>query len=269
MLRKKQFVAAVWKHYERLGRHTLPWRKTKDPYRILISEIMLQQTQVDRVLPKYGAFIKAFPTVEALAKAPLGAVLRAWQGLGYNRRARMLHECAKLIVSGHGGKFPKTHAELIRLPGIGHYTAGAILAFAYNIPVPIIETNIRSVFMHHFFHDATDVSDREIVRLIVLFLDTNNPREWYWALMDYGAHIKKVHGNPNSRSKHYAKQSTFKGSDRQIRGMILKHLSENDMTRARLHKTIPFEIDRIDAQLVKLEREGMVQKKKHAYMLPS
>lgn len=249
----------------------MPWRKTRDPYRILVSEIMLQQTQVDRVLPKYQKFLERFPTIHSLAEAPLGDVLRVWQGLGYNRRARMLHECAKRIVTDHRGRFPKTHAELVALPGIGHYTAGAILAFAYGIPVAVVETNIRSVFIHHFFSDDTDVTDKEVMRLVERTMDPGRIRDWYYALMDYGVHIKKAHGNPNSRSKHYARQSAFKGSDRQIRGAILRSLAEKDAMRKDLHTQLPFEMDRIDAQLEKLEREGMIQKKKRntkVYTLP-
>lgn len=269
--REKGFVKTVWQYYDRHGRQHLLWRKTRNPYRILVSEIMLQQTQVDRVLPKYQAFLKQFPTIHSLAEAPLGEVLRAWQGLGYNRRARMLHECAKEVVTRYGGRFPKTHAELVALPGIGHYTAGAVLAFAYGIPVAIVETNIRSVFIHHFFGDDTDVSDNNIVELVERTMDPERIREWYYALMDYGAYIKKAHGNPNSRSRHYARQSAFKGSDRQIRGAILRLLAEKDASRKDLHAQLPFEMDRIDAQLEKLEREGMIQKKKRhtgVYTLP-
>lgn len=273
MTRKEQkFVDTVWEYYERHGRRSLPWRKTKNPYRILVSEIMLQQTQVDRVLPKYAEFLKQFPTIKSLAEAPLGDVLRAWQGLGYNRRARMLHECAKTVCTERKGKFPRTHAELIKLPGVGHYTAGAVLAFVYNIPTPIIETNVRSVVIHHFFNDDTDVRDSEILKIVESTLDRERVREWYYALMDYGVYIKKEFGNPNSRSKHYAKQSTFKGSDRQIRGAIIRELTVREESRLSLHKKLPFEIDRIDAQLEKLEREGMVQKKKRntkVYALPS
>jgi len=272
MTKKEQkFVNVVWEYYKRHGRRSLPWRKTKNPYRILISEVMLQQTQVERVIPRYAAFLAQFPTVSTLAKASLGEVLRAWQGLGYNRRARMLHECAKRIMKDYNGKFPRRHAELIMLPGIGHYTAGAVLAFAYNISNPVIETNIRSVYIHHFFNDDTDVSDREILQYVEKTLDTENVREWYWALMDYGVYIKKEFGNPNSKSKHYIKQSAFKGSDRQIRGAILRALSSKKESRLSLHKLLSgFDMQRIDEQLEKLEREGMIQKhtKASVYSLP-
>lgn len=264
---ERTFVKTVRAYHARHGRHSLPWRKTRNPYRILVSEVMLQQTQVERVLPKYRAFLEQFPDVGALAAAPLGAVLRAWQGLGYNRRAKMLHACAQTVVREHHGKFPKEHAALMRLPGIGTYTAAAVCAFAYNIPVPLIETNVRSVYIHHFFNDDTDVADSEILKRVERTLDREHPREWYWALMDYGVSIKKTYGNPNSRSKHYARQSAFKGSDRQIRGAIMRTLSERSAARAVLH-TLPFDYQRVDAQLERLVGEGMVVKKGQRYQLP-
>jgi A/G-specific adenine glycosylase len=266
--REEQFVNDVWGYYERHGRLRLPWRKTKNPYRILVSEIMLQQTQVERVIPKYTAFLKQFPTLAVLAHAPLGDVLRAWQGLGYNRRAKMLHQCAITIVEEYGGVFPRTHGGLMKLSGVGHYTAGAVMAFAFNEPVAIIETNIRSAVIHHFFNDDTDVTDTEIMQYVAGTLDKENVREWYYALMDYGACIKREHGNPNSRSKHYTKQSAFSGSDRQIRGAILRVLSETSMTRKLFHNRLPFDVVRIDAQLEKLIEENLIQKKGKSYTLP-
>ena len=267
-LREKKFVEIVWKHYRREGRHDLPWRKTKNPYRILVSEIMLQQTQAERVIPKYKSFLKKFPSLASLASAPLGDVLREWQGLGYNRRAKMLHECAKVITKEYRGVFPKTHTELMRLPGVGHYTAGAIMAFAYNEAVPIIETNIRTVFIHHFFKDKDSITDTETFRLIERSLDRDNPREWYYALMDYGAYLKKTIGNQNAKSKHYTKQSAFKNSDRQIRGAIIRLLSECERTRKDFHTELPFDIQRIDEQVEQLIREEMILLQKKKYRLP-
>jgi A/G-specific adenine glycosylase len=195
-------------------------------------------------------------------------MLREWQGLGYNRRAKMLHLCAQKIVTDHKGKFPKTHQELMKLPGVGHYTAGAIMAFVYNEPVPIIETNIRTVFIHHFFNDDTDITDAQLFPLIGIVLDRENPREWYYAVMDYGVYLKKTVGNQNVRSKHYAKQSPFKGSNRQIRGAILHTLSACEESRQSLHVKLSFDIDRIDAQIEQLSHEGMVVKRGHKYRLP-
>lgn len=266
--KEKKFIESVWKYYKNHGRQSLLWRKTRDPYKILVSEIMLQQTQVDRVIPKYRAFLKKFPTLKQLASAPLGDVLREWQGLGYNRRAKMLHECAKTIVKDFRGQTPNTMEELVTLPGIGPYTAGAVMAFAWSRPIPLIETNVRSVYLHHFFEDETDVTDKDILRLISNTLDTRNPREWYYALMDYGSYLKKTFGNPNSKSKHYTKQSAFKGSDREIRGAILRALAQSSLTRNKFLETLPFEDIRIDAQLETLEKERMIVRSKRSYSLP-
>lgn len=267
--KEQQFVQTVWEYYLREGRHDLPWRKTHNPYRILVSEVMLQQTQVERVIPKYREFLKQFPALAQLARAPLGDVLRVWQGLGYNRRAKMLHECAKQIDSVYNGSFPRDFDALVILPGIGSYTAGAIMAFVWNTPVPLIETNIRSVIIHHFFKNDTDVSDTEVMHIVARTLDTENPREWYYALMDYGAYIKRTYGNQNSRSKHYTRQSVFKGSDRQIRGVILRLLILSPHTRMQLLTALPFEDIRVDAQLEKLIEEGLVRKRRTTYSIPN
>lgn len=266
---QKTFIRMVWDYYKREGRHTLPWRGTRNPYRILVSEIMLQQTQVDRVIPKYRAFLKQFPSLKHLARASLKDVLIAWQGLGYNRRAKMLHTCAKVIVAEHRGIFPCTYNELVELPGVGPYTAGAIMAFAFNEGIPIIETNIRTVFLHYFFNDVTQVADKELLPLITATLDRDRVRAWYYAVMDYGAYIKKTYGNPNNRSTQYMQQSMFKGSDREIRGAIIRLLTGKPETRNQLFKILPFEDIRIDAQLVKLMQEGMVTGTRGRYSLPA
>lgn len=262
------FRQLVWDYYGREGRHNHPWRKTHNPYRILVSEMMLQQTQVARVLPKYTAFLKKFATVQTLHNATLGEVLRAWQGLGYNRRAKMLHTCAGIIVGEYNGKFPKTYEGLVKLPGIGPYTAGAIMAFAYNKGVPLIETNIRTVYMHHFFPEDDRISDAQLLRYIERTLDHTNPKEWYYALMDYGMHLKKSIGNLNSRSTQYAKQSAFKGSNREIRGAILRLLSEKSYTCSMLCKTLSFEQGRVKTQLDELRKESLILKVSHTYSLP-
>ncbi|MCA9362373.1 A/G-specific adenine glycosylase [Candidatus Kaiserbacteria bacterium] len=262
--KERVFVALVWRYYEAHGRHELPWRKTADPYHILVSELMLQQTQVDRALSKYRVFMRKFPTARRLAAAPLGEVVRAWQGLGYNRRAKFLHEAAKVIVAEQKGKWPTEETGLRRLPGIGPYTAAAVMAFAYNSPVVLIETNVRQVFLHHFFKNDTDVSDTDILKLVAKTLPTDNPREWYWALMDYGAYLKREYGNVNHRSKHYAKQSKFQGSDRQIRGAILRVLStRKSLTTAQLEQALRVELleydgGRVAKQLARLQLEGFL-----------
>lgn len=266
--KEKDFIKTVWNYYKKEGRYELPWRKTKNVYFILVSEVMLQQTQADRVISKYKEFLKVFPNTRSLAFASLGDVLRMWQGLGYNRRAKMLHEMAKRIMKEYAGTFPKTYKELKGLPGVGPYTAGAVMAFAYNTPSPIIETNIRTVFIHHFFNNQSDISDADIYPLIERTLDRENPREWYYALMDYGAYVKRTIGNPNRQSKHYTTQSAFKGSDRQIRGAIIRALTEHGLTRSKLHRELPFDMQRIDEQLARLQKEGMVSKKGANYLLP-
>lgn len=267
---QQRFVATVWQYWRQAGRHQLPWRATRDPYRILVSEVMLQQTQVDRVIPKYQAFLRAFPTVKKLAEAPLGDVLRLWQGLGYNRRAKLLQQCARAIRADHRGRFPQSYEALVQLPGVGPYTAGAIIAFAFNEPVTMIETNIRTVYLHHFFNDQTDVSDTALLPRIRETVDAERPREWYWALMDYGAHLKKSTGNPNRRSRSYTKQSKFAGSDRQIRGAIIRVLGEGSCTKRAIYKKVSdFATERIDEQLAKLQEEGLVEKGGQRFALPA
>ncbi len=263
------FVATVRDFFSAHGRHTLPWRQTRDPYRILVSEVMLQQTQVNRVVLKYVQFTERFPTVHMLAQAPLRDVFALWQGLGYNRRAKMLHECAQAVVKEYGGHFPATRSELMSLPGIGPYTASAVLAFAFNEPTPLIETNVRSVYLYHFFKNKDQVADCELLPLVERTMDREHIREWYWALMDYGAFIKKTYGNPNAQSSHYARQSAFKDSDRQIRGSIIRALVAKRHTRASLLHTLrQFEDVRVDAQVQKLIAEKMIKQKGGAYQLP-
>jgi A/G-specific adenine glycosylase len=211
----KQFQKTVWNYYKTSARHNLPWRKNINSYCIWVSEVMLQQTQVDRVIEFFNAWTKQFPTVTKLANASQIEILKQWKGLGYNSRAIRMKKAAQVIISNYKGKFPTEYEELQKLPGIGPYTAGAISAFVNNQPVAIIETNIRRVFIHHFFQDDTDVRDEDILELVKETLDKKNPREWYWALMDYGSflgrtlNIKGKKYNPNTQSKHYTKQSKF------------------------------------------------------------
>jgi A/G-specific adenine glycosylase len=221
----RQFRTIIWDYYHTSGR-TMAWRETTDPYRIYVSEVMLQQTQVERVKTKYPEFIAAFPDFSSLAGAPLGDILCVWQGMGYNRRAKLMKAAAERIVSEFGGNIPRDVATLRTLPGLGPATAASVAAFAYNTPVVFIETNIRRVFIHFFFGAQEDVADAEIIPLVERSLDWINPREWYYALMDYGAMLKKKVKNPNLRSKAYKRQSTFEGSSRQVRGKILRLLLE-------------------------------------------
>jgi len=216
------------KSFYKTQKRDLPWRHTHDPYKILVSEVMLQQTQALRVIPKYEAFIKRFPTPQKLAKAKLSDVLKLWSGLGYNRRAKFLHEAAKIIVrDGWTGE---------KLPGVGPYTAAAVEAFAHNKPTIFIETNIRTVFLHYCFYSQilqnTRISDEEILPLVAQALKKSKmqPRDFYAALMDYGSYLKQKGIKLNSRSKHYTKQSKFDGSYRQLRGAILRAVLERSKT---------------------------------------
>lgn len=254
------FQKRVREFYTAHGRHNLPWRTTHDPYKILVSEIMLQQTQVERVIPKYKVFLKAFPTIQKLHKASLCDVLKLWSGLGYNRRARMLHSAAQQAVRDYNGALPKTIDELERLSGVGPYTARAVMTFAYNEPVVMIETNIRSVFIHEFFNDKDNIEDAELFPLIEKTLDTKNPREWYAALMDYGSFLKKTMQNPSRRSKHHTKQSTFKGSLREARGKIVRLLFAGAQTERHLIQKTQCTAMRVQEALEGLATDGLVRK---------
>lgn len=191
--------------------------------------MMLQQTQVNRVLDKFVVFVERFPDFRSLAKADLYEVLEYWSGLGYNRRAKFLKDSAVRIVDEHNGVLPEKHEDLVALPGIGNATASAVLTYSFNQPNIFIETNIRQVIIYHFFPESEAVDDREIEAVLKQIIDTENPRLFYWAMMDYGTYLKKTAGNLTARSKHYKKQSSFKGSKRQIRGEILRQLLQKKM----------------------------------------
>jgi A/G-specific adenine glycosylase len=252
------FIERVWEHFHAQGRD-LPWRRTTDPYAILVAEVMLQQTQGARVVPKYAAFLEAFPTVEALASAPVDELLRVWSGLGYNRRALNLKRAAEAIVAGHAGRVPETLEGLTSLPGIGHATAAQVLAFAFDTGVPFIETNVRSVYLHEFFGDAEGVPDAAILPLVEATLPAEGVREWFWALMDYGTHLKATLPNPSRRSAHHTRQGRFEGSNRQLRGRLLVALAGRDgLTAERLAEAVRFEPDRVAAALAALQSEGFV-----------
>jgi len=262
-----EFRRLIYDHYEREGRR-FPWRQTRDHYRILVSEIMLQQTQTNRVVEKYAEFIAAFPDISALARAPLRSILSVWQGLGYNRRALCLKELAETVVARHEGRIPGTVEELKKLPGLGPATAASVAAFAFNRPVVFLETNIRTVFIHHFFPGKGKVSDTEILPLAEAVLDRENPRRWYNALMDYGAMLKKTGANPGRRSAHYTRQAPFQGSDRQIRGRIVRLLTGHpSLTGNELIEKLDDEPRRVRHILDKLVREGLVREEKQRYRI--
>lgn len=265
-----RFRNLVLAYHEREGRHDLPWRKTRDAYRILVSEVMLQQTQAARVVPFYTAFLADFPTIEALAEAPLSKVLVRWQGLGYNRRAKMLHEAAKAIVRDHGGKMPNDVATLESLPGVGHYTARAVAAFAGNQDVVFVETNLRTAVIHHFFPGEEKVADSQVLEILAKALPKGDARRWYAALMDYGAHLKRSGVRVNARSTGYAKQSAFRGSDREARGAILKALAKGPQKPGYLRGVLgPDRVEQVRAQLTRLLSEGLIEKTGTTYRLPA
>jgi len=254
--------------YYREHRRDFPWRDRSDLYGILISEVMLQQTQTGRVAEKYLPFLEAFPTVRDLAEAESASVLRAWQGLGYNRRAVMLHRLARQVIDEYGGTIPSLPEELINLPGIGKATASSICAFACDSPEVFIETNIRTVYIHFFFPGTEEIHDREIMPLVEATLDRTSPRRWYSALMDYGVMLKKAGPNPSRRSRHHARQAPFEGSDRQVRGRILKLLlAEPGLTEKKLIARLEEPQERVTTILTGMTDEGLVVRKNNKYFV--
>jgi A/G-specific adenine glycosylase len=263
----RRFRKILYRYYRKEGRD-LPWRNTENPYHILVSEVMLQQTQVERVLTKYNQFISAFPDYSSLGKASLKDVLAVWQGMGYNRRAVALKKTAEIIVSKFAGETPTRLEDLISLPGIGHATASAVVAFAFNEPAVFIETNIRRVFIHFFFRKGDRVSDAEILPLVERTLDRKNPREWYFALMDYGAMLKKSVPNPNKKSIHHQRQAPFEGSMRQLRGRVLKLLLDNPgATERDISLFLKVDPDNVKECLHQLAREGFIVKSGRRYQI--
>ncbi|MFA6066551.1 MAG: hypothetical protein WC707_05225 [Candidatus Babeliaceae bacterium] len=255
------FRQHIYAYYAEYGR-VFSWRQTTNPYHIVVSEIMLQQTQTDRVKDKFIQFITHFPTFEALAQASTRDVITLWQGLGYSRRALALLKIAQAVTKDYNSTLPANPEILLDMPGIGPATAGSICAFAFNMPTVFIETNIRSVFIHLFFSQRAEINDKELFPLVEQALDKLNPRVWYYALTDYGVMIKKQFKNPNIKSSHYAKQSKFEGSERQIRGMILRILTSHQVPIdfEFLCASIDRPIERIEKNLGDLCCEGFVSK---------
>lgn len=270
----KSFQKKVWDFYTAHGRHDLPWRPPQlkeksgkiDMYPIMVSEIMLQQTQVSRVLPKFENWMKKFPSIEALAQASRKEVLTLWQGLGYTRRAKFLHEAAQGILKNG---VPKTVQELEDLPGIGHYTARAIATFAWNESYAFVETNIRTVYINHFFKNKKLVADAEILSLVEQTLDQDCPREWMYALMDYGSYLKSQGNAHNRRAKGFTRQSKFKGSVREVRGAIIKFLTEKEVLTSSDKKEFEkrFDVERMAQALNGLFKDNLIQKTRNEYSL--
>jgi len=264
-----EFKNIIYSAYEREGRF-FPWRENTEAWGILVSEFMLQQTQTGRVVSYWERWMKKWPSPACLDRASLEEVLKEWSGLGYNRRARNLKECGRIIARDFGGKVPAVPQTLEKLPGIGPYTAGAIACFAWNYPAVFIETNIRAVMLHFFFHGQEGITDREIMPLLEQALDRDNPRKWYWALMDYGAALKKLTPNPSRRSAHYKRQGTFSGSFRQIRGSLLRSLvslgpATAEELRSRLD--VPAEEEDFYRALEALGRDFMVAEESGKYRI--
>ncbi|MBY9006138.1 MAG: ArsR family transcriptional regulator [Candidatus Lokiarchaeota archaeon] len=251
----QNFIYSFYKSKKR----NFPFRENITPYKIVVSEIMLQQTQTNQVAEKFLEFIKKFPDFISLAQASVEELLSAWQGLGYNRRALALKKIAECIINEYNGNVPKDLNALTSLPQIGHNTASSILSFAYNIPTYFIETNIRRVYIYFFFPGKSQIDDKEIMELVKNSIDKDNPRDWYYALMDYGTMLKKTHPELNKKSAHYRKQSKFDGSRRQVRGKILKLLLEKPLSIKEITDKIYFEKKKILEVLKTLKKEGFIQ----------
>lgn len=270
LLSMGEFRERVYAAGEMYSRDDLPWRYIDDPYAVYLSEVMLQQTQVKRVLEYWPRFLSALPTLSDLANAETSQVLELWQGLGYNRRALSLLKCAKECQERFGGSLPEGESDLRSLPGIGPSTAAGIISFAYNRPSVYIETNVRTVFIDQFFPDEAEVHDKQLEPLVRASCPADDARRWYYALLDWGAHIKQTKGNASRRSKSYTRQSKFEGSRRQKRAFVVRELlahpgipvermkSMLDASEAAAgREAVP--ADLYQSLLVDLEREGFLR----------
>lgn len=262
-----RFKKQIWQYYRAHGRDLI-WRHTDNPYHILISEIMLQQTQVARVTKIYPLFLAQFPDIPSLACAPLSHILGVWKGMGYNRRALALQKVSREIYNNFGSTIPRDPLILGTLPGIGTATAGAIAAFAFNHPSVFIETNIRRVFIHFFFLRKKIVADDEIIPFITQTLDQKNPREWYYALMDYGAMLADTIPNPNRRSSNYRTQTRFHGSRRELRGKIITYLAQKQsVTQKELTLFLHAPKEKAEDAIAKLVQEKFLYRQRNKIYL--
>lgn len=262
---KEKFTSAIYTYYDSNYR-TLPWRSTGNPYHILISEVMLQQTQVGRVVDKFHEFTAAFPTVQSLAGSSLHDVLAVWQGLGYNRRAKYLWECARIIASHYDGIIPN-EAELRKLPGLGRATAASVTIFAYNTPALYIETNVRTVYIHIFFGDSVQISDAMIAPILQQTMDEHNPRKFYNALMDCGTAMKKF-SKASRQSAQYKKQAPFHDSLRKVRGEIIRRLvTKNAVHKQELLTALEYDAQRIEQALSALCKDNMISEDNGIYRI--
>ncbi len=252
------FRELIWQKGQELYRD-MPWRRDTRPYYVLVSELMLQQTQVTRVIPKFEAFITVFPDEATLAQAGLADVLKLWQGLGYNRRAKYLHDAAKIITHEWNGDWQQMQSELQQLPGVGPNTAGAIAAYAFNQPSIFVETNIRTVYFLHYFSQEERVKDTQVREMLELTLDREHPREFYWALMDYGSWLKGQGVRNVRQSSHYSQQAPLEGSVRQVRGQIIARLAKAPISESQLSADLQADA-RFPLALQRLMRDGLVAK---------
>ena len=274
--RLEEFSATVWERGRELYRD-LPWRDTHDPYAILLSEVMLQQTQVSRVMGRWEQWLETFPTIADLASAPLPPVLELWQGMGYNRRALNLKRCAEEVVAMHDGVVPSDKKALLVLPGIGPSTSAGVRIFAFRQPDMYLETNARAVFIHELFPGRESVADKELVSLVEATCPQDaRVRAWYYALLDYGAYLKKTMPNPTRRSKHYTRQSKFEGSHRQKRAYLLRRVIDDALSTEDLARDLAQSerasgrqepsVEEVRAILDELEREGFVMRRGDAWL---
>ena len=274
--RLEEFSATVWERGRELYRD-LPWRDTHDPYAILLSEVMLQQTQVSRVMGRWEQWLETFPTIADLASAPLPPVLELWQGMGYNRRALNLKRCAEEVVAMHDGVVPSDKKALLALPGIGPSTSAGVRIFAFRQPDMYLETNVRAVFIHELFPGRESVADKELVSLVEATCPQDaRVRAWYYALLDYGAYLKKTMPNPTRRSKHYTRQSKFEGRHRQKRAYLLRRVIDDALSTEDLARDLAQSerasgrqepsVEEVRAILDELEREGFVMRRGDAWL---
>ena len=274
--RLEEFSATVWERGRELYRD-LPWRDTHDPYAILLSEVMLQQTQVSRVMGRWEQWLETFPTIADLASAPLPPVLELWQGMGYNRRALNLKRCAEEVVAMHDGVVPSDKKALLALPGIGPSTSAGVRIFAFRQPDMYLETNVRAVFIHELFPGRESVADKELVSLVEATCPQDaRVRAWYYALLDYGAYLKKTMPNPTRRSKHYTRQSKFEGNHRQKRAYLLRRVIDDALSTEDLARDLAQSerasgrqepsVEEVRAILDELEREGFVMRRGDAWL---
>lgn len=252
------FSTFIWDWYHHHKRDFV-WRETQDAYHILLSELMLQQTQTGRVVPKYHLFLDTWPTLKDLAQSSLTDVLYAWKGLGYNRRAKALQQIA-IKSAQFNYTLPNDESILLTFPMIGPATAAAIRSFAYGEKSIYLETNIRRIIIHHFFNSALKVHDKEIKEILLPLVEMQiDVRNWYYALMDYGVHLKKEGVVSNRRSSHYTKQTPFENSHRQIRSTLLFILTqEGSKKEVDLVTITSFEQERILLALQSLKDDGLI-----------